>query len=235
LNLARTGIAEKSKTGRKPLMKTPLVAFASALILLSFHGAAAQQPVVLVHGLSSNQYVWNDYAYWFQLEGVPTFRRSYNFYQSNRTTAALVGEWVEEARAAFHAEKVDIVAHSMGAMSSRYYLKFLGGANFVDDWMSIGGVNYGSTAPVFCGGSLSWYTVCQEMTVGSAFLQELNAGDDTPGAVNYGAIWSSCDDLINPDANAQIIGGTNINVGCYGHNLMLYSFYVYSRVREFTR
>ncbi|OFX00269.1 MAG: hypothetical protein A3E78_00015 [Alphaproteobacteria bacterium RIFCSPHIGHO2_12_FULL_63_12] len=65
--------------------------------------------------------------------------------------------------------------------------------------MSIGGVNYGSTAPLLCGGSLSLITVRQEMTIGSSFLAELNSGDDTPGPVNYGTICSYCDELINPD------------------------------------
>jgi triacylglycerol lipase len=35
------------------------------------------------------------------------------------------------------------------------------------------------------------------MRIGSKFLGKLNAGDETPGAVNYGTWWSPCDEIIN--------------------------------------
>jgi len=62
---------------------------------------------------------------------------SYNWRQSNATTASQISS------------KVDIVTHSMGGLSSRYYLKNLGGTAEVDDWVSLGGPNHG-TNTAYC-------------------------------------------------------------------------------------
>ena len=41
------------------------------------------------------------------------------------------------------ARRVDVVSHSMGAISSRYYVERLDGADRVDAWVSLAGVNRG--------------------------------------------------------------------------------------------
>ena len=84
----------------------------------------------------------------------------------------------------------------MGSLNSRWYIKFLGGEAKVDDWVSLGGPNHGTETANFC-----FSTSCVEMRVGSKFLGELNAGDETPGTVNYGTWWSPCDEIINPDSS----------------------------------
>jgi len=58
---------------------------------------------------------------------------SYNSAQSNAATAQEVSREVQELQAATGAAKVDIASHSMGGLSSRYYLKNLGGTANVDD------------------------------------------------------------------------------------------------------
>ena len=86
----------------------------------------------------------------------------------------------------------------MGSLNTRWYIKFLGGESKVDDWVSLGGPNHGTETANVLRPATSPAWRC-----GSArqFLSELNAGDETPGAVNYGTWWSPCDEIINPDAS----------------------------------
>ena len=73
------------------------------------------------------------------------------------------------------------------------------------------------------------------MIPGSSFLNQLNSGDETPGAVNYGTWWSPCDELINPDTSVILSGATNTQTSCMGHSALRTDATVYSQVREFVR
>jgi triacylglycerol lipase len=194
--------------------------------------AVAKDPVVMVHGYTGKGSSFETYRGWFGQDGFQTYVNSYDWTRSNRTTAVVLDGWVDAARQQFGADKVDIVGHSMGALNSRYYLKFVGGTQKVRDWISIGGVNYGTTVAVFCFGGL-FDDACAELLVGSSILNDLNAGDDTPGTTRYGAAWSGCDLLIQPVWNATIAGGSNFYVGCKGHSGMLSDFTTYRTVRGF--
>ena len=196
--------------------------------------AMAQDPVVLVHGYTSNASTWDTYRSWFSRDGYRTYAGSYDWTRSNRTSAVTVGSWVNATRSRYGVSKVDLVGHSMGALNSRYYLKFLGGTSHVDDWMSIGGVNYGTVVANLCGGGILGPS-CADLAVGSDILDDLNRGDDTPGSVRYGAAWSWCDGVILPAWNARISGGSNRYVGCVGHNAMLRDSGTYRTVRDFVR
>ena len=157
---------------------------------------------------------------------------SYNTSTSNKTTAeTTVKSEVEKLLSSTKASKVDIVAHSMGSLNTRHYIKFVtGGEANVDDWVSLGGPNHGTDFANFC-----FSAACTEMRVGSTFLSELNAGDETPGAVNYGTWWSPCDDIINPDSSVALSGATNTKTACISHQALTTDSTVYGQVREFVK
>jgi triacylglycerol esterase/lipase EstA (alpha/beta hydrolase family) len=137
---------------------------------------------------------------------------------------------VKRVLAATGASKVDIVAHSMGPLSARYYLKNLGGTSYVDDFVSVAGVNHGTTVASWC----SWlYTSCAQMYTGSSFLTSLNSGDETPGSVSYASYWSNCDDAVLPNSSALLSGATNVEAGCISHTDMNNDYGVYQQVRDF--
>ena len=100
----------------------------------------------------------------------------------------------------------------------------------VDDWVSLGGPNHGTETANFC-----FSTSCVEMRVGSKFLGELNATDETPGAVNYGTWWSPCDEIINPDSSVALSGATNTKTACISHTALTTDETVYEQVREFVK
>jgi triacylglycerol lipase len=198
-------------------------------------GALALDPILFVHGWSGSASNWNTMIGRFEKDGYAKKQLraySYNTSQSNKTTAeTIVKSEVEKLKKENGASKVDIIAHSMGSLNSRWYIKFVkeGEAN-VDDWVSLGGPNHGTTAANLC-----FSTSCVEMRPGSTFLSELNAGDETPGTVNYGTWWSPCDEFINPDSSVPLSGATNTETACISHLGLLSDETVYKQVREFVK
>jgi triacylglycerol esterase/lipase EstA (alpha/beta hydrolase family) len=194
--------------------------------------ASHVNPILFVHGYTSNAATWNTMISRFQADGFhDLYAYTFSSSQSNATIAQAVGQRVAEIKAATGAAKVDIITHSMGGLSSRYYLKNLGGTVHVDDWVSIAGPNHGTTWAYGC----FFFSPCNQMIPGSSFLNQLNSGDETPGAVNYGTWWSSCDELINPDTSTILSGATNTASGCLSHSGIKDSATVYAQIRNFVQ
>lgn len=118
----------------------------------------------------------------------------------------------------------------LAGCGSRYYLRNLGGTGVVDDWVSLGGPNHGTSTAYLC---YLFSAGCRDMIPGSGFLNHLNAGDETPGAVSYGTFWSWCDEVINPDSSTLLSGATNVGVGCLGHSELRTNPSVFTQVRNF--
>ena len=142
----------------------------SVLSLLACAPAVAQanDPILFVHGWNSSASTWNTFVGKFAADGWTAAELnswSYNTSQSNATTAQEIKTRVDSILAATGAAKVDIISHSMGGLSSRYYTRNLGGDLKVDEWVSLGGPNHGTETANFC-----FSTACSEMRVGSTFL-----------------------------------------------------------------
>jgi triacylglycerol lipase len=201
--------------------------------LASAGTAAANDPILFVHGWNSSGSTWTTMIGRFQADGWTSSELnnwSYNTSQSNATTAGQVRDKVNQILAATGATKVDIITHSMGGLSSRYYLKNLGGDTKVDEWVSLGGPNHGTDWAWGC-----FQTSCVEMRPGSSFLTALNSGDETPGAPRYGTWWSPCDEVINPDSSVALSGATNTQTACMSHSSLKENATVYGQVRDFVR
>lgn len=222
-------------------MKKRLMAFVSAMAIC-VAGAAftpassmAMDPILFVHGWSESASLWNTMIGRFEKDGYPKSylsAYSYNTSQSNKVDAEKeVKSHVESLLKTTGASKVDIISHSMGSLNTRWYIKFDGGESKVDDWVSLGGPNHGTETANAC----SFQVSCQEMEVGSTFLKELNAGDETPGEVNYGTWWSPCDEIINPDESVILTGATNHKTECISHTALTTNENVYKEVREFIK
>ncbi|KXO93056.1 Uncharacterised protein (plasmid) [Tsukamurella tyrosinosolvens] len=84
---------------------------------------------------------------------------------------------------------ISILTHSNNALVDRYYLKVLGGSKDVKRSVVLGGVEYGS--PTGCMLPAPANQSCN----GSALINQLNAGLDTPGPTEYYSIRSTRDPL----------------------------------------
>src|SRR3954469_2115557 len=219
--------------------RTIAAALAAACVAALGAGAATatavtpHDPIVFVHGGNSSGSIWSTMISNFQRDGwtSPELNSwSYNTSQSNATTAAQLRDKVNAVLAATGNAKVDIISHSMGGLSSRYYIKNLQGDGKVDDWVSLGGPNHGTDTANFC-----FDPSCAEMRQNSTFLKSLNSGDETPGVVNYGTWWSPCDEVINPDESVVLTGATNHKTACISHAALTTDETVYKEVREFVK
>ncbi len=217
------------------MRKTLLAAVLAMAALLApvAASAVAHDPILFVHGWSGSESNWTTMISNFSREGWTREELNnwrYNTSQSNVRTASEVRTKVEEILRRTGATRVDIVTHSMGGLNTRYYLKNLRGTEKVDDWVSLGGPNHGTSTANFC-----FEASCVEMRIESTFLRELNREDETPGTTTYGTWWSSCDEIINPDESVLLSGATNTAAGCVGHIALTSNSTVFAGVRDFVR
>ncbi len=210
-----------------------IVVVAFGLIGSSAVTAQAHLPILFVHGWKETGSLWNTMIGRFEKDGwgkAELNTWTYNTSQSNVTTAKEVATKVSEIMKKTGASKVDLVTHSMGALSTRYYIKNLGGESTVEDWVSLGGPNHGTETANLCS-----EVSCEQMRIKSTFLNELNAGDETPGAVHYATWWSPCDEIIKPTTSVILTGATNTETECISHVALTTNEKVYVGVREFVK
>jgi len=100
-------------------------------------------------------------------------------------------------------KKVKIIAHSMGGLVTRGYIKNYGGDQYVDKVVLIGTPNHGINGLIkdFCDGVNQDRPECQEMQAGSSFLNSLNSEDETYGNVKYMTIRGTLYD----DTSVEIV------------------------------
>jgi triacylglycerol lipase len=189
----------------------------------------AHAPILFVHGWNSSGRAWTTMIARFRGDGwasdeLASF--SYNTAQSNAATAAIIARKVDALLRATGAPRVVIVTHSMGALSARYYVRYLGGARKVDAVVSLAGPNHGTAAAYACP-----QVACREMYPGSAFLAALD-GDDGPRGPRYATWWSPCDRAISPSTSTPLAGAANTRTACLSHRQLHEDSAVYAQVRD---
>ena len=181
--------------------------------------AARPDPVLLVHGFRGSSSGWHALEASLHAQGYRDTEIDaidYDDDASNVDVARLIAREADALRARTGARRIDVVTHSMGAISSGYWLAELGGAAHVDAWVSLAGVNEGTVWAYGC----YVLTPCQEMVPTSSMLDGLGDGFRAVGATRYGAWWSPCDDAIVPRTNAELPGAHNVETACLGHTEM---------------
>jgi triacylglycerol esterase/lipase EstA (alpha/beta hydrolase family) len=195
------------------------LAAATAIPSAASAAPAPKNPVVVVGGLSGFAAVYEPLASRLRNDGYRVF--VYELpglgFGDIAGSARAFRDYIAQLKSSNGFSKVDLVGHSEGGLVSRYYLKFLGGTSSVGRYVSLGTPQYGTYVAniiAFLGvGSCLGIPACQQMSIGSTFLAELNAGDDTPGSVRYTAVRTLQDELVRPVGNASINdGATNVLV-----------------------
>jgi triacylglycerol lipase len=187
-------------------------------------------PILFVHGWNASSSTWSTMVSRFKADGwtsAELVNWSYNFRQSNATTASQIEQKVDSMLRVTGATKVDIVTHSMGALSARYYVRNLSGDGKVDALVTLGGANHGTATANLC-----FDTSCFEMRPNSTFINALNADDETWGTPRYATWWSDCDEVISPHSSALLAGATNTQTACISHSQLHEDAGVYRQVRD---
>jgi triacylglycerol esterase/lipase EstA (alpha/beta hydrolase family) len=202
--------------------------------------AGHPEPVVLVHGLGANKDDnWQTFSPLLADEGYCVFALTYGVPAGNPFPLDQVGglermqysahelsAFVDRILAATGAQQVDILGHSEGTLMPDYYVKFLGGAAKVDDYVSLAPLWHGTklaglatlstfaTAagfdPVLDGAVNPLCASCRQFLSGSQFLDTL--GDPAVPGVDYTNIVTRYDELVVPYTSGIQSGMTNIVV-----------------------
>lgn len=180
-------------------------------------------PVVLVHGVLCNAGVFAWTLRRLADESVaPVYALSYGppLAPIERFSAQLA-ELVEQACRDTGATQVVVVAHSMGGLVARDYLRTHGG-RWVARVITIGTPHHGSRFAFLAAGQC-----LAQMRPGSAWLAAL---PDAPAAPPIVSLWSPHDSMVAPQTSAVLEGATNVAFLGIGHNALLRDPQVHARV-----
>ncbi|MGH9113394.1 MAG: alpha/beta fold hydrolase [Acidimicrobiales bacterium] len=206
---------------RGPRIKALAAASAAALALTVVVGggggpaqaAPAKDPVIVVNGLFGVGFAYDPFVARLRADGhqVWDFELPTLGTQDIHLSAQALDTFADNVRAQTGTAKVDLVGHSEGGLVARTYVKYYGGANEVDSLVTLGTPNYGTVAAniarLFTLGTCLGITACQQMTIGSSFLADLNAGDDSIGNVVYTNLATLYDELVQPYTNSYLAAG----------------------------
>ncbi len=183
-------------------------------------------PILFVHGINGSAADFDTLIASLIADGWPAERLfAHSFpdpeWGCNVDNAASVGAWIESIRSTTGAARVDLVAHSMGTLSTRHYVKFLGGTETVDSYVTLGGQHLGLWQPctAFLGPGDDENVPCvwSELCMTRDFIAALNAEPATPGdAVRWVSIYSTADEVV-PATSSELDGAENIELEDIDH------------------
>lgn len=185
----------KQHTARRRLAAV-LIAAVVLLLAAAPVRAANPDPILLIHGYRGSATNFSELQPWLAAQGRTVVALSLPS-QDNKVNA----QYIKNQIAAKGWTRVDLVMHSMGALSGRYLIKSLGGAATVQAYVSLGGTQYGVYPACFLPQSNGG-----QMCPWSSFLTSLNSGDDTPNGPAWATIYSRNDEIV-PYSRSKLDGG----------------------------
>ncbi|MFW5983869.1 MAG: lipase family alpha/beta hydrolase, partial [Halobacteria archaeon] len=149
-------------------------------------------------------------------------------------------EYAEKVRAAVERAyddggEVDVIAHSMGGLKTRWYVEEMGGDDYVDSVVTLSTPHRGTETT-----RLAVFTKAgRDMLPSSKFLKQLNV-DGLADSVDYTAVWSRNDYAVRPNGRASLpddwverYDARNVRAGPYGHLEMVARRSVFDKYRGF--
>lgn len=188
----------------------------------------ARRPILLLHGHYYTKASLTVLRDRFLRDGWPADR----VIVLDLPTTACTREWARvlsrragEAARRSGCPAVDVVGHSRGGLAARDYIRNLGGGPRVAHLVTLGTPHHGTWSSRGCPGC-----GCREMRPGSAYLEQLNAGDETPGPTAYTSIYSRQDGVV-PARSSWLEGARNVEMRGVTHTDLLRSRRVYEEIR----
>lgn len=184
-------------------------------------GCGARRPLVLVHGINGSSAEFTVMKQRLVADGWPAswiylFDAKDPKWGCNVDNAAAIRSLVEKAVAETCQPRVDVVAHSMGTLGSRYFLKNLAGAGLVNTYVTLGGPHHGLSSPCYAPDFLG-VCVWRELCESGDFIKQLNAPPVIVGQGRWVSIYGTADTTI-PNASSQLTGAENISMPGVEHS-----------------
>lgn len=172
-------------------------------------------PVVFIHGIDGDASNWDVVIDRLIADGWPADQLYAHTFDDpswgcNVDNAATIAVWVDAVLAETGADRINLVAHSMGTLSSRYFVKHLGGTDVVNTYATLGGMHHGllsSCSPDFPGKPCVWDEICTN----GDYVADLNADPSTPGALNWVSIYGTADTTV-PNWSSELDGAENLPI-----------------------
>lgn len=199
---------------------------AHRLLIADPVAAPARQPLLLVHGVAVNDGVWFALRRDLARRGLgPVYTINYGPPLAGiEHFAGQLASRIDAICAATGAERVALIAHSMGGLVARAYLRRFGAAR-IEQLITIGTPHHGSMlAWTFAGRCLG------EMRPRSRWLADINRAESEPPPAPITSIWSRHDSMVAPQASAELACARNIALAGIGHNALLNSRDVMDKV-----
>ena len=164
--------------------------------------------VLMQHGYVNNGAVWFFTARWLEARGYRIFTIDQPPFASIDTMGDLLGRRIDEVLLMTGATQLTLVAHSMGGLICRAYLRRHAGAK-VDQLITLGSPHHGTFHAHLAHGANG-----MQMRLGNAWLMTL--GDSLVG-IPFTSIYSIHDTIISPQDSSVMVGADNVQLSAVGH------------------
>jgi triacylglycerol lipase len=177
-------------------------------------------PVLLVHGYGCNSGYWRSMSKVLAKAGITHYAINLEpVFASIDDYASVVHKAVEALRAETGTEKVVIVAHSMGGLAARAYVRDHSIAH-VAKIITLGTPHRGTALAHHAVGinteQMRWSPE-GEHGVSSEWLQQLQEQEDEATRAPFVSIYSHHDNIISPQTSSHLSGAKNIELHGIGH------------------
>lgn len=189
------------------------------LLIVDPSPAPAPRPLLLVHGVGVNDGVWFAVRRDLARRGLgPVYTINYGPpLVGIEHFAGQLASRIDAVCGATGAERVTLIAHSMGGLVARAYLRRFG-AERIAQLITIGTPHHGSIlAWTFVGRCLA------QMRPGNPWLADINRAESAPAPVPITSIRSRHDSMVAPQASAELACARNVALAGIGHNALLNS------------
>lgn len=184
-------------------------------------------PLVLVHGLGANRGTWSLLKMFLRVNG---HKRVYSFGYEKGTIpefAADLKKFIEEVLQATGESQVDIVAHSLGGIVSRYCIQRLGMADRIRTLITLASPHGGTYAAQYANTDLT-----VPLRPDSELIRDLNQEDMSQYGVRFITVYSDRDIYVVPAEKMTHEAARNLFVPGISHSQYLVSPRVFKVVES---
>jgi len=190
-------------------------------------------PVLLIHGYGCNSGAWhalskvlaNAHVTHHAINLEPVFSDIDNY-------AEIIHRAVETLCAESGHARIIVVAHSMGGLATRAYMRDHGN-NRIAQLITLGSPHHGTGIANFGVGmncrQMHWRGNAINGTP-SQWLRKLDAGEDPATRARIVSVYSHHDNIVSPQVSSQLQGARNIEYQGIGHVALLLHPLIHARV-----
>jgi triacylglycerol lipase len=184
-----------------------------ASAIFSMTSAYAHDPVIMIPGMTGIPANMDTMQSYLNSHGWPSnilfeWTDTSDMEQDMAVAAQQLSTEVQTVLSQTGAKHVVLASWSAGTLATRYYIKNLGGAAYVSQYISFSGPHHGTTD-----NGCQTYVSCQEFASPTTpFLTALNATTEVPGhpPIAYLTFRSVNDVNVLPTSSAELAGADNI-------------------------